>query len=513
MHMRHFPKLLLLACIATGLCAPASLRSQTDASGIVPGTESWDDAKAVDGSKRFNVTFKKRSFDLSEFREAVFGNEPVEIVDAIVAKLRNKAREDQKAFGLAVEKLGGRVVIHFWLINAATIEIAPALIGRVRAMGNVLFARPDLPAEPLSPGMLPFIKTATDRNHHNADAEFARGNTGKGLGVAIIDTSQADFTNGPNKPHRTYFPLGNKLLNGGGIGGSRLLGNFKIGAQAANHRHPHGTGVASIAAGGKWGTSGADHGHAPEAGIIGYSICNNSRTCSTSLSTEAAAWQRVAADKVRFGIVSGNMSYGSSPDPTNVAQRAIDAVAINADVLPVTAAGNSGSRTTGSSSTANGLAVAATNAAKTVASFSSRGPLSGDTQRFFPDIAAHGVSTRMARNTSDNSDYVASGTSMASPQVCGAACLVKGANNKLSALQIKALLLRHRTSKHRTQAATGTRSAWAICAMTSPATRRAAAPWHRRRRSFAARLPASAIASASFKARPIMSWSRGIAMS
>ncbi|MFQ5505433.1 MAG: S8 family serine peptidase [Planctomycetota bacterium] len=430
------------ACLLLPLLV-APLPAQDPVDGEAPvAHELPADSRAVPGelpgTRRFNVTFATRSFDLKEFRRAVYGREPVAVVDAIVARLRQKAREEQNSFRLAIEKLGGVVKIHFWLINATTIEIPPEKIGEVRRMPNVLFVNPDLPVKQLSPAL---IKTSTDSSHHNADAEFARGNRGKGLAVAIVDTGQADNTNGLGKPHQTYYPLGNKTLNGGGIGGSRLLGNFKMAAQPPNNTHLHGTGVASIAAGGKWGTLGADHGHAPEAGIVGYSICQRAVSCSSTLSIEAAAWQKVAADKVRYNIVAGNMSYGSSPNPLSVTQQAIDAVALNADVLPVTAAGNSGSSTSGSSSTANGLAVGATSASKVMASFSSRGPLSGDTARFFPDIAANGVSTRMARRTSDNADYIASGTSMASPQVCGAACLVKGANGSLTALQIKALLL------------------------------------------------------------------------
>jgi hypothetical protein len=76
-----------------------------------------------------------------------------------------------------------------------------------------------------------------------------------------------------------------------------------------------------------------------------------------------------------------------------------------------------------------------------MATFSSRGPLSGDTQRFYPDITANGVSTVMPKRDNDATDWVASGTSMASPQVAGAAVLVKAARPCLNACDIKALLM------------------------------------------------------------------------
>ena len=396
------------------------------------------------GSRRYNVVFKKRSFDMAIFYMAVNSGQTAETVEAIVKGLMARADEETKTFRDMVEnKWNGRVAITFWLINAVTIEVDPKFVPQIAGLANVLEVQPDLECFPLIAGAVPYIKikTATDSAHHNADAEHLRGNTGKGFGVAIVDTSQADNTNGVNKPHRTYYIKGNKNNKSGkGIDGSRLVTNQRFGAQAANNSHRHGTGVASIAAGANWGTSGADNGHAFDADIAGYSICNRSGSCGTTLSIEASAWQAVARDKVKYNIVAGNMSYGSSPNPTNVSQMAIDSAAL-AGVLPVTAAGNSGSRTTGSSSTANGLAVGASNNSKVMASFSSRGPLSGDSQRFFPDIAANGVSTVMALNTNESSNYVGSGTSMASPQVCGAAVLVKSANPKLNTLEIKGILL------------------------------------------------------------------------
>ncbi|MFQ5506766.1 MAG: S8 family serine peptidase, partial [Planctomycetota bacterium] len=433
-----------LLCIALALFAYPLPAQQADdvqdltARGI--GTEAVPGKRP--GTRRYIVHFRTRSFDTCSFRDAIRNGESAAAVDAIVGNLKRLALRDQAGFRHAIQELGGSVEISFWLVNAASIEIDPVHLDKLRKMGNVAKVEKDVATYPLVPRALPFIKVSTDANHHNADAEFTLGNKATGLGVAIVDTSQADNTNGVGKPHQTYYRGGNKTVKTGkGIDGSRLLGNFQLAAQPANNSHPHGTGVASIAAGGKWNTAQADHGHAADADIIGYSICQFSGSCSSTLAIEAAGWQRVAADKVKYNIVCGNMSYGSSPDPTSIVQKAIDAVAADANVLPVTAAGNSGSSTRGSSSTANGIAVGATSVSKTMASFSSRGPLSGDTLRFCPDMAANGVGTVMARNIRETSNYVGSGTSMASPQVCGAAALVKNANKNLSAREIKALLL------------------------------------------------------------------------
>lgn len=440
--MRRLLSLSCLLSLTPALWAQDATTKLDDAARAVAagiGTEPIAGRKA--GTLRYNVTFAERSFDLTDFRNAVSEREPAWIVAAIVQDLEDRARREQEGFRKAVIELGGDVVITFWLINACTIEIPPAALERVRAMANVLHVRPDLPTYPL--GAAAPIRVATNSSHHNADAEQAVGNRATGYGIAIVDTSQDDSNHGTNLPHMLYYRNADRNNHSGsGMDGSRLLANVAVASQPANNSHPHGTGVASIAAGAGWNTAGADAGHASDANIVGYSICEFSGSCGSSLAIEAAGWQRVAADKVLHNIVAANMSYSSSPDPVDVSQQAIDACALNADVLPVCAAANNGSSTANSSSTANGIAVAAvTPVTKTVAGFSSRGPLSGDTQRFYPDLAACGVGTVMAQWGNESADWVADGTSMASPQVCGAAGLLKSAVPSLNAREMKAILL------------------------------------------------------------------------
>ncbi|HLQ38937.1 MAG TPA: S8 family serine peptidase, partial [Planctomycetota bacterium] len=388
-----------------------------------------------DGTLRYNVTFKARSFDVEAFRRAVEAHESAAVVGDIVHDLEQRARTEQEPFRKTIEALGGGIRIQFWLINACNIEIPPAQLAAVRAMPNVLAIDPDLPTYPLTFGARPMIKikVSTDVNHHNADGEQAIGNKGNGASVAIVDTSQNDNLHGVNMPHMGYYRNADRTNHtGGGMDGSRLLANVQKGSQPANNSAAHGSGVAGIAAGAGWLTPGQDQGHASDAGIVGYSICDVAGSCNSTLAIEAAGWQQVAADKVLYNIVAANMSYGSSPNVTDVSQQAIDACAINANVLPCTAAGNSGpgsGSTTGSSSTCNGLAVAAIDPSnKTVAGFSSRGPISdGGGTRIFPDIAGCGVNTVMPQWGNESADFVASGTSMATPQVTGAAGLVRSA--------------------------------------------------------------------------------------
>jgi subtilisin family serine protease len=117
-------------------------------------------------------------------------------------------------------------------------------------------------------------------------------------------------------------------------------------------------------------------------------------------------------------------------------QAAVEAQAA-AGIMMVVAAGNSGS----SCSTVTdppsfydaSYTVGALNTGRdTIASFSSRGPVTADgSNRIKPDISAPGTDTRSASNTSDNAYTIASGTSMATPHIAGAMALLWSANPSL----------------------------------------------------------------------------------
>ena len=402
---------------------------------ILAGRPEHGVTGATTGTERWIVHFEQRSFELTDFRAAILSRRPAAEVTAIVTGLVAQVKKDQAAFVTAVQSIGGNVVQQWWLVNAAAVEILPTQLLFLRQLPNVSYVQPDELCEMA-------IITATNPSNHNADDLQAQGYVGLGVAVGIVDTGQDSSMNGTTRPHRVYFPNGNPALTtGGGIGGSRLLVNRQIGAQSADDTNGHGTGVASISAGANWGTSGADDGHAPMAGICGYAIAELPNGSSYT-TTQASGWQQLAADRATYNIVSANMSYLGSPNPLDLAQQAIDSAALNADVLCCVAAGNSGASTTNSCGAANAIAVGALNATThTVATFSSRGFLSGDSGRFYPDISACGVNTAMALLDNEGGNFVGSGTSMASPQVTGAAAQLRARFPFLTAVQTKAVLL------------------------------------------------------------------------
>ncbi len=126
-------------------------------------------------------------------------------------------------------------------------------------------------------------------------------------------------------------------------------------------------------------------------------------------------------------------SEGCTTSNFNLISDAIHA-ARQAGVLFVASAGNSGSACSTVSDPpaifAESFAVAATNNAGTVTSFSSRGPVTVDgSGRLKPDIAAPGSAVRSS--IPGNSYSSLSGTSMAGPHVAGAVALLIGANPSL----------------------------------------------------------------------------------
>ncbi len=432
MHLRS-RVLLCTGLLAGGLFAQGPVTSPP--APILAGAPAHGEPGRQPGSERWIVHFTTRSFDLDGLRAAILAKRPAAEVTAITADLEQRMQKDQAAFVADTQRLGARVLHQWWLVNAAAIEVTANQLDAVRRLPIVRFVEPDRLC-------IPVIQQSTNSQNHNADLLQAYGHLGQGVTVAVMDTGQDENMNGSGLPHRSYFLDGNPANTGsGGIGGSRLLVNRQIGAMRADDVHGHGTGVASVCASGGWSTAGSDQGHAPRAGIAGYAIADATNG-SASSSTLVTAWQNIVADRVTYNIVAANNSYSGDPNPLGAVQQALDAAALNANILCCVAAANGGTSTAASQSAANGLAVGAVSLnAHVVAGFSSRGPLSGDPTRFYPDLAACGVSITMARRDNEGSDYVASGTSFASPQVAGAATQLRARFPAMTALEAKAVLL------------------------------------------------------------------------
>lgn len=384
-------------------------------------------AAASSQEGRWLVQFRTRSFDLTEFRAANLRRDATAIA-RIVRELERRVRVDQSDFVATIDKLGGRITEQFWITNACALRLDASKIEGVRALPGVLRVERDVVFKQLN-------HKSTNLVNHNSDNLNARGFRGANVGIAILDTGQDTQMGTSGRNHRCYYPDGDLAKK------SRLLLNRQIGLRPAEDRNGHGTAVAAVAAAGDWGTPKADHGHAPHANILGYAI-EDLIFGGAYASTVTKAWQTVAADAVKYRIVAANNSYSGSPDPLQTTQQALDSCALNANVLICVGCGNHRASTQVSQAAVNGLAVGSVRGdAHTMASSSSRGPIFGDNARFYPDIVGCGVDIFAPRVDDEGIDSRVSGTSISSPQVCGAAALLRSAVPSLTAIETKAILL------------------------------------------------------------------------
>ncbi|PSL01644.1 subtilisin family serine protease [Haloactinopolyspora alba] len=227
-------------------------------------------------------------------------------------------------------------------------------------------------------------------------------------------------------------------------------------SDTADDRRGHGTHVASTVAGSGAASDGRYTGVAPGADLLNGKVLNDAGTGSTSQMIDGMEWAaKQGADIVNMSIgIRGGYTDGT--DPGSVA---VDALTEQYGTLFVVAAGNDGpsdSTVTTPATADRALTVGAVDKDGDIAEFSSRGPRAGD-RALKPDVTAPGVHIGAARADGTalcefvcsqpedgpiNEHYTAaSGTSMASPHVAGAAALVAQAHPGLEATQLKSRLM------------------------------------------------------------------------
>src|SRR5262249_50341885 len=153
---------------------------------------------------------------------------------AVVQDLERKADGDQDEVARLIDELGGRVTRRWWIVSGCAVELAEPQVKTLREHPRVVAVEPDVLGGAAASLPLP-IKDGTNAANHNADALQAIGIKGGGVAVAILDSGQDEHTGQLQRPHATYFVNGDPLnLSGGGLSGSRLLGNFKMGVMSAD---------------------------------------------------------------------------------------------------------------------------------------------------------------------------------------------------------------------------------------------------------------------------------------
>ncbi|MDG4824873.1 S8 family serine peptidase [Asanoa sp. WMMD1127] len=253
------------------------------------------------------------------------------------------------------------------------------------------------------------VRASLDRSaaQIGAPAAWQRGLDGRGVTVAVLDTGV----------DATHPDLAGQVVE---------ARNFSDSADAVDH-HGHGTHVAATIAGTGQASGGSRKGIAYGANLLVGKVLDDN---GSGYESQIIAGMQWAVDS---GAKVVSMSLGGDPtDGLDPMSLAVDELSERTGSLFVIAAGNAGgAATVGSPGTArSALTVGAVDRADKLATFSSRGPRLGD-QGLKPEITAPGVDIVAARaagttmgNPVDARYTAASGTSMATPHVAGAAAIL-----------------------------------------------------------------------------------------
>ncbi|NOR48587.1 MAG: S8 family serine peptidase, partial [Methanosarcinaceae archaeon] len=309
-----------------------------------------------------------------------------------------------------------------WIVNAITFEATPDVIEELANRDDVAQVIPDFEVHLVEDsvvvgGVDVLATTAWGVEKINApqvwDLIYNGINiNGTGVNVSIIDT-------GINYNHPD--------LASNYIGGYDFV-NKDTDPMDDNW---HGTHVAGIVAG--TGVDGTKTGVAPGSNLFGVKVLNADGNGSYSDVIDGVQWS------IDNGADIVSLSLGG-PHESSMTTMVNNAIA--AGVLPVIAAGNSGSNASTIECPGDefyATTVGSTNSNDTIAPSSSRGPVTwiGDTYTK-PDVTAPGVNII---STNYPSGYATkSGTSMATPHVSGAAALILQAYPDMTPLEVRQLL-------------------------------------------------------------------------
>ncbi|MFI5890059.1 S8 family serine peptidase [Actinoplanes sp. NPDC051513] len=321
--------------------------------------------------------------------------------------LRGSAATTLASIGAVAVKAGKGQLADFWKAQAGT-----AATGRSAATGRIWLDR------------RVSASLAESTAQIGAPAAWQAGLDGGGVKVAVLDT-------GIDASHPD-------------VAGQVAAAQDFSGSGDTVDRFGHGTHVAATVAGTGNASGGREKGVAPGAKLLIGKVLDDAGNGYESSIIEGMQWA------VDSGARVVNMSLGGEPtDGTDPMAAAVDALSARTGALFVVAAGNEGATSTvgtpGSAPAA--LTVGAVDKANKLTGFSSRGPRVGDSG-LKPEITAPGVDIVAARAAGttmgepvDARYTAASGTSMATPHVAGAAAILAGQHPDWTGARIKDALV------------------------------------------------------------------------
>ncbi|MGJ7045060.1 S8 family peptidase [Thermoanaerobacterium thermosulfurigenes] len=330
-----------------------------------------------------------------------------------------------------IESIGGTIKYELPIINGWAVNIPCNKLNSIAKNKGIKFIAEDSTVKTQLNIATQEIKSREANDH---------GYTGKGVTIAFLDTGIY--------PHPDFTKPKNRII---------AFHDIVNGKKSPYDDNGHGTHVAGDAASSGYLSDGKYKGVAPEANIVSVKVLDSRGSGSTSDILTGMQWILDNRDKYNIRIVS--LSIGETPSLPPFLDPLVKGVdkLWRSGLVVVVAAGNSGpsiNSVTSPGNSMNVITVGAVDDKRTVdtsddeiANFSGRG------SAFLPkpDVVAPGVkivstaSGNVPLGTDDNillnkSYRTASGTSMATPIVAGAAALLLEKNPSLTNYQVKNIL-------------------------------------------------------------------------
>ncbi|MFR4987046.1 MAG: S8 family peptidase [Lachnospirales bacterium] len=278
----------------------------------------------------------------------------------------------------------------------------------------------------------------TARKTVNANIVQENGYTGKGIGIAILDTGIS--------PNNDFLYPQNRIL---------AFKDFINNKAKPYDDNGHGTHVAGIAGGSGINSNGKYRGIAPDCNFIGVKVLNNEGKGNASDVLAGLQW--VMDNKEKYNIKVANLSIGTSNTSSNdPLVKAVENM-WDSGVIITIAAGNDGPKKHTISSPAISRKVITIGASddnitanvwgNNLINFSGRGPTLECIVK--PDILAPGVNiisclsnsvSKQSNEIVDKNYFSLSGTSMSTPIVSGAIALLLEKYKDLKPDDVKLML-------------------------------------------------------------------------
>lgn len=253
---------------------------------------------------------------------------------------------------------------------------------------------------------------------------------GRGVTVAILDT-------GADPNHRSLDDLDDDIFTPDPK--IRAFKDFVNGREEVYDDHGHGTHCAGLIAGTGDGGGG---GVAPGAELVVIKVMDEDGACYLSDALTALDWILENQGDLGIDVISFSVGGEGPSDGSTLLDTACDRM-VDEGIVMCVAAGNSGpaARSIVTPGTAEKvITVGAMDPAGEIFQRSSRGPTPDN--RVKPDLVAVGVNVTSARSGTLRGEGNMDGTSMAAPQVAGAAAVILEKRSDLDPAEVKRLLLK-----------------------------------------------------------------------